>query len=202
MVRTFEKIVERYKAASHEFGRRLTAVPVAGWDGPTTCSEWTVRGLVNHVARGNLNYIGLARGESAAEFLRLRDSDALGDNPYNAYERSWNDCAAAFSQPGVLVKVLDYPLGPVSGAQALAVRTADTVIHTWDLARSVGGDDTLDPATVEWLSDGLAEIYAGLTETPTAAHTTHRFFGPVLMEQPGARRQDRLLRLMGRNPAR
>jgi hypothetical protein len=44
---------------------------------------------------------------------------------------SVRSCHAAFSAPGVLTRVLDYPLGLVAGAQALAVRTADTVVHTW-----------------------------------------------------------------------
>jgi hypothetical protein len=32
-------------------------------------------------------------------------------------------------------QILDYPLGSVAGRQALAVRTTDSVVHTWDPAR-------------------------------------------------------------------
>jgi hypothetical protein len=64
----------------------------------------------------------------------------------------------------------------VVGRQALAVRTTDTVIHTWDLARAVGSDDRLDVGLIAWIDDSLEEIYAGLVETPTAIETTHRFF--------------------------
>jgi uncharacterized protein (TIGR03086 family) len=197
---TLEGIVERYEYTSREFGLRVTLLPANGWDRPTTCSEWSVRALVNHVTRGNLSYIALAGGGSAVEFLRMRDCDALGDDPRGAYEKSWTGCATAFRQPGVLAKVLDYPLGPVSGAQALAVRTADTVIHTWDLARSVGAGEALDPALVEWVLGGLDDIYAGLAEGPTDPHTTHRFFGPVPTDRTCSGDQDRLLRLMGRDP--
>jgi hypothetical protein len=53
------------------------------------------------------------------------------------------ECAAAFACPGALEQVLDYPLGQVAGQQALAARTTDTIIPTWDLARAIGTDDTL-----------------------------------------------------------
>lgn len=194
---SFEGIVELYEHTSRQFGLRVAAVPVDGWDRPSTCSEWTVRALVNHVTRGNLNYIGLTEGATAAEFLRLRDADALGADPQLAYREAWQGCAAAFARPGVLDRIVDYPLGRIPARQALAVRTADTVVHTWDLAHSVGADETLDPKLVDWVLDGLGDIYAGLAEGP--ADPASRFFGRPLAVPPAASRQDRLLRLMGRN---
>ena len=81
------------------------------------------------------------------------------------------------------------------------MRTTDSIIHTWDLARAVGADETLDIGLVAWINDHLDEIYAGLAETPTAADTTHRFFAvPEGMPARHASRQDRLLHRMGRNP--
>ncbi len=82
------------------------------------------------------------------------------------------------------------------------MRTTDSTIHTWDLARAVGVDDTLESGLVTWIDTHLDEIYAGLAETPTAADTTHRFFAAPESEPAGdTSRQDRLLRRMGRNPA-
>ncbi|WP_442790315.1 maleylpyruvate isomerase N-terminal domain-containing protein [Nocardia sp. CDC153] len=63
------------------FEARLREVRVEQWGGPTPCAEWTVRQLVNHVTRGNLNYKALVQGGTAAEFIRLRDADALGVEP-------------------------------------------------------------------------------------------------------------------------
>jgi hypothetical protein len=97
--------------------------------------------------------------------------------------------------------VLDYPLGQVAGQQALAVRTTDTIIHTWDLARAIGADDTLSPDLVAWASDHLGEIYDGLAETPVAAKTAHRFFAAPSGELPAsAPQQHYLLHRMGRRP--
>jgi hypothetical protein len=90
----------------------------------------------------------------------------------------------------------------VPGEQALAIRTTDSTIHTWDLARAIGAEDTLNPDLVAWIDDHVDDIYAGLVETPTATETTHRFFAaPVTAPASGASRQDQLLRRMGRNPA-
>ncbi|MFF7650527.1 TIGR03086 family metal-binding protein [Streptomyces sp. NPDC007983] len=196
-----EALVERYLLAGAEFEQRLRAVRAEQWAWPTPCTEWNVRNLVNHMARGNLGYTGLLNGDTGEDFLRRRDADALGADPVGAYVRSMRDCAAAFARPGALERVLDYPLGRITGRQALAVRTTDSVIHTWDLARALGADDRLHPDLVEWIDDHLEEIYAGLPETPTAARTTHRFFAPpVAPLRHDAARQNRLLRRMGRDP--
>ncbi|MBO8195002.1 TIGR03086 family protein [Streptomyces oryzae] len=203
MTSAFDGIIDRFVLSSAEFERRLGAVRPEQWCWPTPCSVWNVRQLVNHVTRGNLNYVALVTGGSAADFLRLRDADALGTDAVAAYAASVRECAEAFGRPGALQRVLDYPLGEVRGAQALAVRTTDNTVHTWDLARAVDGDETLDSGLVSWITANVTEIYAGLPETPTAADTTHRFFaapdGPA--PAPDASAQARLLHMMGREPA-
>ncbi|WP_421106774.1 TIGR03086 family metal-binding protein [Streptomyces sp. NEAU-S77] len=199
MSHPFVGIIDRYLLSGSEFTRRLRTVRPDQWTAPTPCAEWDVRHLVNHMTRGNLNYIALLDGGSAADFLRLRDEDALGDDPVGAYTRSVRDCAAAFRRPGALQQILDYPLGPVTGEQALAVRTTDSTIHAWDLARALDAPEELDPGLVAWVEEHLADIYAGLAESPVSADTTHRFFAaPGTPPPDGETRQSRLLRLMGR----
>ncbi|MVU80541.1 TIGR03086 family protein [Nocardia sp. ET3-3] len=199
MTNCFEGIVDRFVLSSNEFERNLRAVRPAQWTWPTPCTEWNVRQLVNHVTRGNLSYARLTEGGTGAEFLRLRDVDALGTDPVNAFVRSVQQCATAFTRPGVLHRELDYPLGPVTGQQALAVRTTDTTIHTWDLARAIGIDDTLDPTLLTWIDHHLEQIYATLPETPTAPDTTHRFFAaPPQDPTDRTSQQNQLLRRMGR----
>lgn len=193
--------MDRFISASNEFGQKLAAVRPDQWNWPTPCTEWSVRQLVNHMTRGNLNYIRLLGGATGADFLRLRDADALGADPPGAYARSVRECAAAFARPGALEQVLDYPLGQVAGQQALAVRTTDTIIHTWDLAWAISADDTLRPDLVAWASDHLGEIYDGLAETPADPRTTHKFFAAPPVEPPASTsRQHHLLYRMGRRP--
>jgi uncharacterized protein (TIGR03086 family) len=201
---SFEGIIDRFIRASADFETKLRTVRAGQWAWPTPCTQWNVRHLVNHMTRGNLSYGYLADGGTAAEFMRLRDADALGADPVGAYARSVHGCAGAFSLPGALQRILDYPLGRVTGQQALAVRTTDGAIHAWDLARAIGADDALDTGLVSWISSELSQIYAGLAETPTAVQTTHRFFAAPQHDAADhdASSQDRLLHLMGRNPER
>ena len=183
-------IIDRFVRASDEFERKLRAVRSEQWGWPTPCTEWNVRQLVNHMTRGNLNYVDLLAGGTSAEFRRLREVDALGTDPVGAYTRSVRECAEAFAEPGALRRVLDYPLGRLTGQQALAVRTTDSTIHTWDLARAIGLDDRLDTGLVAWIDDHLDEIYAGLAEI-------HQFFAAPISASVGSQ-QDRLLRRVGR----
>jgi uncharacterized protein (TIGR03086 family) len=201
MVGAFEGLIDRFVLSSSGFEQRLRAVRSEQWSRPTPCTGWNVRQLVNHMTRGNLNYVRLLHGGSSADFLRLRDTDALGTDPVGAYVRSVRECADAFAEAGALRRVLDYPLGRVTGQQALAVRTTDSTVHTWDLATAIGADDSLDVGLVAWIEEHLDEIYAGLAETSTDAATTHRFFAaPKGALARDATQQDRLLHRMGRRP--
>lgn len=180
-------IIDRFLLAAAGFEARLRTVRAGDWARPTPCTEWNVRLLVNHVVRGNLNYTALVRGATAADFLRMRDADALGTDPLAAYRVSTTDCAAAFD--GVLDRVVDYPLGSITAAQALAVRTSDTVVHTWDLARALGGDEALDDGLIGWIDDEFDVIYAGLDVA--------QFFAAP-QDTAGPTPQERVLHRLGR----
>lgn len=196
---TLDRVIDEFALASAEFERVLRNVRPEQWDRPTPCSEWNVRQLVNHMTLGNLNYVALAEGGTAADFRRMREVDALGVDPVGAFVRSAEQCARAFAEPAVLQRILDYPLGRLAGRRALAVRTTDSTIHTWDLAQAVGAHDTLHPKLVTWISDHLDEIYADLAETPTDPDSTHRFFAAAC-GTPNLSKQERLLDRMGRSP--
>jgi uncharacterized protein (TIGR03086 family) len=186
-------LLDRFLLASKGFEHHVRAVPPDGWDAPTPCTEWDVRRLVNHMTRGNLNYIGLVRGATRDEFLAQRDADALGDDPVIAFTESVRACAQAFAEEGALDRVVDYPLGKLTGRRALAVRTTDSTVHTWDLARALGADDTLDPGLVAWIDESHDEIFAGLAPNS-------RVFADPPAGAPSASRQDRLLTRFGRDP--
>ncbi|MDT7804186.1 MAG: hypothetical protein QOI78_7619 [Actinomycetota bacterium] len=192
MADTFTGLLDRFLLASKDFEHHLRTVAPDGWHAPTPCTEWDVRQLANHMARGNLNYLGLVRGATREEFLAQRDADALGDDPLTAFTASVTACADAFAGSGALDRVVDYPMGKLSGRQALAVRTADSVVHTWDLARALGADDTLDADLVAWVGNGYEDIFAGLA--------VDRFFAGSPAVSPTASRQDRLLTRFGRDP--
>jgi uncharacterized protein (TIGR03086 family) len=193
--------LDRLLAAHTEFADRLALVRASDWDLPTPCEAWTVRALTNHVVLGEQSYAVLLRGGTGAEFLALQATDALGDDPAGAYAAASADCRVAFAAPGAAELLVDYPLGPVRGAQLLELRTTETLVHAWDLARALGTADTLAPDLVDWAYTNLARTYRGVAESPVEDHTDHVFFAEPHGPMPAApSTQDQLIHLTGRVP--
>ena len=71
---------------------------------------------------------------------------------------------------------------------------ADTLVHTWDLARAAGVDERLDP-------DSVRHVEAFLAGAGDAIRSPGGF-GPALEPPAGADDQTRLLCLAGRAPER
>ena len=80
------------------------------------------------------------------------------------------------------------------------VASEDLVIHGWDLARATGQDDTIDPAEVEraW---PIAQAMPEKMRIPGAYGPGIVVFGPEVKVPEDAPLQDRLLGLLGRDPA-
>ncbi|MFI9379898.1 TIGR03086 family metal-binding protein [Kutzneria sp. NPDC052558] len=182
-------IIERYLTAAAGFEARLRAIGEQQWTDPTPCAEWNVRQLVNHVVTGDhLNVILLTDPEAAAEFRQTRDVDRLGDDPVKAFAESSRLCAEAFTaHPDA---ELAFPRGPITTDRAVDLRATDVLVHTWDLARAIGADETLDAELVAWANDTVEATYAGLMDIPGVFATPD---GSV----PGTP-QERLLHRLGR----
>lgn len=75
----------------------------------------------------------------------------------------------------------------------VAGTTLDLLIHTWDLARATGQDDTLDPGLVEALSAMF------VPDIPDRGRQIGAI-GPAVQVGDDASPQDRLLAAMGRHP--
>jgi uncharacterized protein (TIGR03086 family) len=78
-------------------------------------------------------------------------------------------------------------------AEAVAGTFMDVLIHTWDLARATGQDDTLDPDLV----DACATMF--LPDMPERGRAAG-IVGPAVEVGADASPQDRLLAAMGRRP--
>ena len=187
------------RRVNEDFARRVRSIGQRQWAYPTPCPEWDVRALVGHLVQANVIYRMLLRGGSSEQFLVVREQNALGDRPAESLDRAAAECFAAFSGPGALDRMVDYPFGPVDGRKLLGLLIADTLVHTWDLASALGDSEDLDPALVEWVDDNFERLYTGVAEGPLDPATTHRHFAPPNPSTADSR-QDRLLRLMGRNP--
>jgi uncharacterized protein (TIGR03086 family) len=143
-------VVERWEQTAALFSQRLAAVRPEQWALPSPCSEWDVRQLVDHAVGVQARFGGM---------LGLTATTVAWDTLRPAL-------SARFSAPGTLEMSVDMPgLGRFSGAQVVEICVNDLLIHTWDLARSVGGDEALpEPlaaACLAWLETLPEEVLRG-----------------------------------------
>lgn len=183
-------LVELYRRAVDEFGGRVQAVTPEQWHLETPCADWDVRQLVNHVLGENAWLVPLLAGSTIDEVGDRLNGDLLGDDPVAAWANAAAAATAAAEGEGVLDRVVHVSFGDIPGREYLSQVTTDHVIHSWDLARAVGGDERLDPELVEF-ANGYLEPQAEQWRAAGA-------FGARVDVSPAAGAQERLLALTGR----
>jgi uncharacterized protein (TIGR03086 family) len=137
--------------ATAGFAGTLAAVTDDDWTLPSINPGWSVRDLVNHVIGGNRRYVLLLTGAPTVEVEALRDLDHLGADPRQAFAATSAEMTAAFHRPGALEVIVHHRLGDRTGYELLVMRGMEHALHGWDLARSIGADDAIDPAVVTGL---------------------------------------------------
>lgn len=185
---------EALDRARVQFSVRLDAVSAEQWALPTPCDEWDVRGLVNHVVTADTTTVRLLDGATREATLALIGVDHLGPDPVAAYGQSAAAQAAAFRVPGALDLIVPHPAFDMPGSRLLDFRVGDTLLHAWDLARAIGGDERLDPDVVEFVWLSLAPLADVL---PTTGAFGEGRTGALDDDAP---LQLRLLDLSGRRP--
>ena len=143
-------LIDALDPAADSFGRRLHAAPDSAWGNPTPCTEWTVRDLALHVIGGNHMSVALLDGATAeAAIAAIREATAGVSDVRAAFDESVAAQRAAFHRPGALDGTVHHVVGDIPARMLLGFRVADMLIHSWDLARGLGVDDTLDPEVLE-----------------------------------------------------
>jgi uncharacterized protein (TIGR03086 family) len=180
-----------YKKALDEFGSRVQAVPDDKWDTESINPGWSVRTLVNHVAGENLWFAPIFEGKTVEEVGDALDGDLLGDDPKAGWERS-AEVARRETEKDVDAQIVHLSFGPTPGRAYIGQVLCDHVLHAWDLARSLGLDDGLDPELVEF-------TYKELTPQAEAWRQGGAFAAAVDVPE-SADTKTRLLAMTGRKP--
>jgi uncharacterized protein (TIGR03086 family) len=152
------------------------------WGNPTPCDEWTVRQLVNHTL------------DWQAEGGRLIGADvAPGDD--------WDRIRTAFdshlADPDRLTGTVDAFAG-IPKQDLVGLLIGDLLIHSWDLARSIGADEALPPGAVEATTVGLHHAPASLLRGTDPLG--HKMMAAALEVPIDASAQDKMLAFTGRRP--
>jgi uncharacterized protein (TIGR03086 family) len=187
-----EDVLALHRRALEEFGRRVHAVGADQWGCPTPCTDWEVRHLVNHLVSEQLWVPPLLAGKRVAD---LGDGfavgDVLGDDPVAAWDAAAAAAAAAFAEPGALARVVHLSYADRPGEEYAREMIFDLVVHSWDLARGISADDTLDSGLVE-------AVYASI-EPDTDLAASGLFEQPVPVP-PDSDEQTKLIAFTGRTP--
>jgi uncharacterized protein (TIGR03086 family) len=181
--------------AVSESVRLVSQATAADLARPTPCADWTLHGLLRHMATQHYGFAAACAGDGDLARWRLRP---LGDDPVAAYLAAAEHVLGAFAVDGVLER--EFPLpeiarGPVfPGAQAISFHFVDYVVHSWDVARTLGLPTRFAPALLEAALDVARAVPGGdARQAPGAA------FGPEVTSQGGSR-LDQVVAILGRSP--
>jgi uncharacterized protein (TIGR03086 family) len=147
-----------------QFARVLGAVTPQDWASPTPCEGWTVRDLVVHVVGGTVMSVALLRGATSEEAYALLRTDVLGDEPLDTFRAAHDELSATFRKTDLEMTV-HHMVGDIPASLLLGFRIGDLTLHSWDLARAIQADETLDPVLVQAVWDAVAPLGEGISQT-------------------------------------
>jgi uncharacterized protein (TIGR03086 family) len=162
---------------------------------PTPCADWTLYGLVRHMATQHYGFAAAAAGDGDLARWRLRP---LGEDPVGAYRAAAEHVLAAFAADGVLDR--EFPLPEFTrglmfpGPQAVSFHFIDYVVHSWDVARTLGLEARFDPALLEVALAVARAVPGGMSRLADGAA-----FAPAVAS-PGESPLDQVVALLGRSP--
>jgi uncharacterized protein (TIGR03086 family) len=178
------EVQDRYRQVSSGFDAAVRAVTNDKWDTQSPCEEWRARDVVAHVVAGHRGVIAGIRGG---------ESTPLGadEDPKKAWEQASRAIDEITADPQALAMELDGPTGKLPAAEIISrFVTMDLLVHTWDLARTVGADERLDEDSVRQAYEALKPMDAMIRQP--------KVFGPKLEPPPGADLQTEFLYFLGR----
>jgi uncharacterized protein (TIGR03086 family) len=179
----------------------VSAITTADLSRPTPCAGWDLADLLAHMTVQHRGFAAAARGQGAdlAIWQPASVADAVAADPSGAYSEAAADVIEAFAGADVLDAMFALPeLAPdatIPGSMAIGFHFVDYVVHTWDVARSLGRPVVL-PADV--LAAALPIAFA----VPGGDFRTmnNAVFAPAVPAADSVHALDRILAYLGRSP--
>ena len=179
---------QEFRDVASTFGERVHGVPPGGWDAPAPVEGWVARDVVRHLVEWFPGF--LAGGSDVA----LPAVPSVDEDPGAAWEGFADSVQAVLDDPATAGRTFSNPhTGDLPLADAISqFFTADVFMHTWDLARATGQDETLDP-------ERCATLLAGMEPMDQLLRSSGQY-GPRVEVPDDADVQTRLIAFIGRDP--
>ena len=181
------EIAERFRRIAADFTRRALGVHPTGWDNPAPCAGWVARDIVDHMLEWMPAVVVVPAGLPRPQLPAVDDDPAAAWVAFTVAIQDWLD------DPDVAGRRFDTRHGTMRFDEAVGLYCiGDILMHTWDLARATGQDETLDPDEVHRAYEGMQPLDAVLRES---GH-----FGAKVEVPEDADEQTKLIAFSGRTP--
>jgi len=170
--------IDLWMQTADAFDQRYQALGDAHWAASSPCEGWTVKDVVDHAVGTQAGFAGPLVGASISEGAE------------------WPAVRSAITESLQAEGALDGmteggPMGPMPKTMMFGIAVADLLMHTWDVARGAGLDESLPEAPVQ-------ASYMGLQKMPSDMMRAEGRFGPEVACADDADTQTKLLCYAGR----
>ncbi len=171
-------IADRYRKIAKRFTEIVDNTPDDAWDNPAPCEGWTARDVVGHLTEWLPSFFFEQWGLVAPDHSWHAISDTIQD---------------ALDDPAKAKTVRTTRMGDMTFEDCIdMICTPDVLVHTWDLARATGQDETLDP-------DEVHRLFAQMEPYDEMLRTSGQY-GPRVPVPDDADEQTKLIAFTGRTP--
>ena len=182
-------VAERYAGAADTFTARVREVAETAWEQPAPCEGWVARDVVRHLVEW---VPGFFASQANLE-LGVAGAPSVSEDPVGAWEALDGALRAALEDPEIASRTFEMQGMTRTIEDAIGTFVlGDVVVHTWDLARATGLDETLDPDEVHAMLEGMLPMDEVLRQS---GH-----YGPKVSVPDDADEQTRLIAFTGRQP--
>jgi uncharacterized protein (TIGR03086 family) len=182
------EVADRYRNVAGAFTARAAAVPDDAWDNPAPCEGWVARDVVRHMVEWMPSFLEAAGGPA------LPAGPSVDVDPVAAWTTMSDGIQAVLDDPATSATTISHPRAgtfPLDTAIGMFF-LGDVLVHTWDLARAAGLDETLDENEVRGMLAGLEPIDEMLRASGQ--------YGPRVAVPETADVQTKLIAFVGRQP--
>ncbi|MEI7547552.1 MAG: TIGR03086 family metal-binding protein, partial [Actinomycetota bacterium] len=178
---------DRFQRLAGRFTEVARAVPVDAWERGSPCAGWTARDIVRHMVEW---MPGMMRGVG----LPLQALPSVDSDPVGAWTSLAAQLQAVLDDPAIASREIEFgPAGTHTVENGIGmIMLGDIVLHTWDLARATGLDDTLDADVVHGMLLGMRPMDQMLRDS---GH-----YRPKVAVAADADEQTQLIAFTGRDP--